>query len=108
MKIRTGDRVMVIAGKERGRRGRVKRVIRHRDRPDRNRVVVEGVNFVKRHRQPRGERDQGGIIEFEAPIHVSNVMLVCPHCREPVRVGYDFLPDGDKVRICRACGGVLD
>ena len=103
MKIRQGDQVMVIAGKEKGKRGRIKRVILQD-----NRVVIDGVNFVKKHRRPRGQMDQGGIIEFEAPIHVSNVMLVCPHCKKPVRIGYEFLPEGDKVRICRACEETLD
>lgn len=103
MKIRQGDQVMVIAGKEKGKRGRIKRVILQD-----NRVVIDGVNFVKKHRRPRGQMDQGGIIEFEAPIHVSNVMLVCPHCKKPVRIGYEFLPEGDKVRICRDCEESLD
>lgn len=103
MKVRKGDRVMVITGKERGKRGRVKQVL-----PERERVVVEGINYVKRHRRPRGQMDQGGIIEFEAPIHVSNVMVVCPHCRKPVRIGYERLPDGGKARVCRSCDGALD
>ncbi len=105
MKIRKGDQVQVITGREkdRGKRGRVKQVF-----PRQNRVIVEGVRFVKRHRKPRGQMDQGGIIEFEAPIHISNVMLVCPRCKEPTRVGYEFLPEGGKVRICRACGEAVD
>jgi large subunit ribosomal protein L24 len=103
MKIHKGDLVMVITGKDRGKRGRIKEVL-----PRRSRVVVEGVNFVKRHRKPRGQMDQGGIIEFEAPLHISNVMLICPRCKEPARVGHDFLPEGGKVRICRSCGEALD
>jgi large subunit ribosomal protein L24 len=103
MKIRRGDLVAVIAGKDRGKRGKVKQVL-----PREDRVVVEGVNFVKRHRRPRGQMDQGGIVEFEAPIHISNVMLICPHCKQPTRVGFEFLPDGGKVRICRSCGEALD
>jgi len=103
MKIRKGDQVMVIAGKNKGRRGRVKEVF-----PRKSRVVVEGVNMVKRHQRPRSQMDRGGIIEFEAPLHISNVMLICPRCREPVRVGYEILPDGDKVRVCRVCDEVLD
>lgn len=103
MKIRQGDQVMVIAGKEKGKRGRIKRVL-----PEKNRVVVDGLNFVKRHRRSRGQMDQGGIVEFEAPLHASNVMLVCPHCKKPVRVGYEILPDGEKVRVCRACAELLD
>jgi large subunit ribosomal protein L24 len=103
MKIHKGDLVMVLAGKDRGKRGRIKEVL-----PRQSRVVVEGINFVKRHRKPRGQMDQGGIIEFEAPIHVSNVMLVCPRCKEPARVGYDFLPEGGKARVCRSCGEAVD
>lgn len=103
MKIRQGDQVIVVAGKEKGKRGRIKRVILQE-----NRVVIDGVNFVKKHRRPRGQMDQGGIIEFEAPIHVSNVMLVCPHCKKPVRVGHELLPEGEKVRVCRSCEEVLD
>lgn len=105
MKIRKGDQVQVMTGREkdRGRRGRVKQVF-----PRQNRIIVEGVHFVKRHRKPRGQMDQGGIIEFEAPIQISNVMLVCPRCKEPTRVGYEFLPEGGKVRICRSCGEAVD
>ena len=103
MKVRQGDQVTVIAGKERGKRGRVKRVI-----PRQDRIVVDGINFIKKHRRPRGDQDRGGIIEFEAPFHVSNVMLICPHCKKPVRVGYEILPEGDKVRTCRACHEMLD
>jgi len=103
MKIHKGDQVMVVSGKGRGKRGKVKEVL-----PLQNRVVVEGVRFVKRHRKPRGQMDQGGIVEFEAPIHISDVMLVCPHCKEPARVGYDFPPEGGKARVCRSCGKAVD
>jgi len=103
MKIHKGDLVLVVTGKDRGKRGRIKEV-----QPVRNRVIVEGINFVKRHRKPRGQMDQGGIIEFEAPIHISNVMLICPRCKEPSRVGYEFAPDGGKARICRSCGEAVD
>ncbi len=105
MKIRKGDQVQVMTGREqdRGKRGRVKQVF-----PRQNRVIVEGVHFVKRHRKPRGQMDQGGIIEFEAPIQISNVMLICPRCKEPTRVGYEFLPEGGKARVCRSCGEAVD
>jgi large subunit ribosomal protein L24 len=103
MKIRKGDQVTVVTGEEQGKRGRVKRVL-----PSANRVVVEGVNFVKRHRKPRGQQDRGGIVEFEAPIDASNVMIVCPRCKEPSRVGYESLPEGGKARVCRSCGEALD
>jgi len=103
MKIRRGDLVLVLTGKDRGKRGRVKRVL-----PREERVIVEGINMVKKHRRPRGQMDQGGIIELEAPLHISNVMLVCPRCKEPTRVGYELLPEGGKARICKACGQAVD
>jgi len=103
MRIHKGDQVTIIKGRDRGKRGKVKQV-----RPAEGRIVVEGANFAKRHRKSRGRMDQGGIVEFEAPIRVCNVMIVCPHCKEPTRVGYDFLPEGGKVRVCRACGEALD
>jgi large subunit ribosomal protein L24 len=103
MKVRKGDQVMVVSGRDRGKRGKIKVVF-----PRRSRVIVEGIHFVKRHRKPRGQMDQGGIVEFEAPIHISNVMLICPRCKEPTRVGYEFLPEGGKARICRACGEAVD
>lgn len=103
MKIRRGDLVLVRAGKDRGKRGRVKRVL-----PKEEQVIVEGINLVKKHRRPRGQMDQGGIIELEAPLHISKVMLICPRCKEPTRVGYEFLPEGGKARICKACGQAVD
>ncbi len=106
-KIRTGDEVVVIAGKDRGARGKVKRVIfekkgRH-GKPPRVRVVVENVNIAKKHQRPVG-RTPGGIIEVEMPLDISNVMLWCPHCGRGVRVGFQFLEDGRKVRVCKRCG----
>ena len=103
MSIRRNDNVMVIAGRSRGKRGKVHRVM-----PKENRLIVEGVNLVKRHTKPRGIARQAGIIEKEAPIHVSNVMLVCPKCSRPVRTGAHFLDDGKKVRVCRGCGEIID
>ncbi len=104
-RIKKGDTVEVIAGNDRGLRGEVLRLI-----PKQNRVVVSGVNIVSKHQRPmragRGEV-QPGIIEFEAPIHASNVMPVCPGCGEPTRVGFDEV-DGKKVRICKKCGQVMD
>jgi large subunit ribosomal protein L24 len=104
-RIKKGDTVEVIAGNDRGLRGEVMRLI-----PKQDRVVVSGVNIVNKHQRPmragRGEV-QPGIIEFEAPVHVSNVMPVCPACGEPTRVGFDEV-DGEKVRICKKCGQVMD
>jgi large subunit ribosomal protein L24 len=99
-RIKTGDTVEVIAGDDRGLRGTVKRVL-----PDKNRVVVTGVNMVKKHQRPMraGRREvQPGIIEFEAPIHSSNVMLVCPNCNQRSRVGFRE-EGGRKVRVCKKC-----
>lgn len=105
-RIKKGDTVEVIAGKDKGVRGVVLRVI-----PKENRVVVERVNVVKKHQSPvragRGQV-QPGIIEFEAPIHLSNVMLVCTQCGEKTRVGYRVTEDGMKVRVCRKCGADID
>jgi large subunit ribosomal protein L24 len=102
--IRRNDSVQVITGKDRGKKGRVLRVI-----ADKNRLVVEGINFVKRHTRPNpGRGVKGGILEKEAPMHASNVQLVCPECSAPTRIGHKLLEDGRKVRICRKCEGVVD
>jgi large subunit ribosomal protein L24 len=102
--IRRNDSVQVITGKDRGKKGRVLRVI-----ADKNRLVVEGINFVKRHTRPNpGRGVKGGILEKEAPLHASNVQLVCPECSAPTRIGHKVLEDGRKVRICRKCEGVVD
>ncbi|MBE3591296.1 MAG: 50S ribosomal protein L24 [Firmicutes bacterium] len=104
MTVRKGDTVVVISGKDRGKRGKVLRVL-----PREERVVVEGVNIVKRHTKPNPPKVmQGGIIEQEAPIHRSNVMVVCRSCGEPTRVGKAILEDGTRARKCRKCGEILD
>jgi large subunit ribosomal protein L24 len=102
--VRKNDNVLVITGKHRGRRGRVLKVL-----PDKNRLVVEGVNVIKRHTKPNPNRNiKGGIVEREAPVHASNVQLVCPECGAQTRIGHKVLGDGRKVRICRKCEGVVD
>jgi large subunit ribosomal protein L24 len=102
--IRKNDTVLVITGKDRGKRGRVLKIL-----PDRNRLVVEGVNMIKRHTKPNpGKNVKGGIVEREASLHASNVQLVCPECGIQTRVGRKNLGDGRKVRICRKCEGVVD
>jgi large subunit ribosomal protein L24 len=102
--IRKNDNVLVITGKDRGKRGRVLRAL-----ADKNRVVVEGVNIIKRHTKPNPNKNiKGGIVEREAPLHASNVQLVCPECGAQTRIGYKLLGDGRKVRICRKCEGVVD
>ena len=100
-KIRKNDTVEVIAGKDKGKRGTVVRVITKDDR-----VVVSGVNIVKKAMRKRSEQDQGGIVEIEAPLNISNVGIVCKKCGGPVKIGYKI--DGDKkVRVCRKCGDIL-
>ena len=102
--VRRNDTVIVIAGKNRGKRGRVLKLL-----PERNRVVVEGVNLIKRHTRPNPSRNiKGGIVEREASLHASNLQLVCPECGAQTRVGRRLLGDGRKVRICRKCEGVVD
>jgi large subunit ribosomal protein L24 len=102
--IRKNDQVVVTTGKDRGKRGRVVRL-----EPDKNRVLVEGVNFVKRHTKPNPQKNvKGGVLEREAPLHASNVQIVCPECGKPTRIGKKILDDGRKVRVCRKCDGVLD
>jgi large subunit ribosomal protein L24 len=102
--IRKNDNVVVVTGKDRGKRGRVLKVV-----PDKNRLIVEGVNLIKRHTKPNPQRGiKGGLVEREAALHASNVQLVCPECAKPTRLGRRVLGDGRKVRICRKCEGVVD
>ena len=104
MSIRKNDQVIVRAGKDRGKKGRVLSVL-----PGRNRVVVEGVNLIKRHTRPNPQKNiKGGIVEREASIHASNVMLLDPDTNEPTRVGKKVLSDGSRVRIGRKSGAVVD
>jgi large subunit ribosomal protein L24 len=102
--IKKNDTVTVMTGKDRGKQGRVLKVL-----PENNRLIVEGVNFIKRHTKPNPQRQiKGGVIEREASLHASNVQLVCPECGKPTRLGKRILGDGRKVRICRKCEGVVD
>lgn len=101
--VKKGDLVVVIAGKDRGKSGRIIKVI-----PKEEKVVVERINLVKKHVRPGPTTGQGGILEVEAPIHVSNVMPLCPNCNRPTRVGKKFLEGGTKVRVCKRCGESLD
>ena len=102
--IRKNDNVLVITGKDRGKRGRVLRVS-----PEKNRLIVEGVNMVKRHTKPNpGKGIKGGILEREGMLHASNVQIVCPECGAPTRIGSRRLDDGRRVRFCRKCKGVVD
>lgn len=101
--VRRGDMVGVIAGRERGKRGKVLRVI-----SDKSRVLVEHVNMIKKHQRPTQKLRQGGIIEREGSIHLSNVLLVCGRCDRPVRTGTKILADGRKQRVCKRCGESID
>ncbi|HIC97621.1 MAG TPA: 50S ribosomal protein L24 [Aquificaceae bacterium] len=107
-RIRKGDTVVVVRGKKanRGREGKVIRVL-----PEKNRVVVEGINLVKKHLKEIPNVREGGIIEIEAPIHVSNVMLLCPNCKKPTRVGFRIVEEKGvvrKYRYCKKCGENID
>ena len=103
MRIRKGDTVMVMSGKEKGRRGRVDRILTKE-----NRMVIEGVNMITRHVRARPGVRQAGRIQQEAPIHVSNVMLICNKCDRPSRLRVTFLEDGKKVRMCHRCQETID
>ncbi len=103
MRIRKNDTVLVIVGKDKGKKGKVRFAY-----PKDERLLVDGINLIKKHSRASGAVRQAGIIEREAPIHVSNVMLLCNKCSHPARVGFRFLADGKKVRICRVCGEVID
>ena len=103
MKIRKDDTVLVIAGKDRGKKGKVRFAY-----PKDERILVEGVNFIKRHTRAMRQVRQAGIIEQEASIHVSDVMLLCSKCDHPTRIGFRYLEGGKKVRVCRRCHEVID
>ncbi|MFC1939385.1 50S ribosomal protein L24 [Chloroflexota bacterium] len=103
MKIRKNDNVLVIAGKDRGKKGKVRFAY-----PKKEKVLVEGVNFIKKSTRALRQIRQAGIIEREVPIHVSNVMLLCSKCNHPARIGFRFLEGGKKVRVCRVCNEVID
>jgi large subunit ribosomal protein L24 len=102
-RVRREDTVLVVKGKDRGRSGSVRKVI-----PDKKKVIITGINIVKRHMRPRGPQQPGGIIEREAPISWANVALICQGCNKPVRVGFRVLPDDRKVRYCKRCDANFD
>jgi large subunit ribosomal protein L24 len=103
-KIKTNDTVLVISGREKGKRGKVTEV-----RPKEHRLVVGGLNQRKRHISRNSARGalQAGIVTFDAPMDISNVMLICTECDKPTRVGFQFMPDGRKVRVCKHCGQAI-
>lgn len=102
MHVKKGDTVIVISGKDRGKKGKILAAM-----PKNDRVLVEGVNMLTKHQKPKGQMQPGGIIHQEGPIHASNVMLYCNKDKTGVRVGYKVLDNGDKVRVCKKCGEVL-
>lgn len=103
MRIKREDMVQVIAGKDKGKRGKVQQVL-----PREGKLLVEGANVITRHVRPRPNIRQAGIVRREAPLDVAKVMLICTHCNRPVRVGHTFLENEKKVRVCRSCKEVID
>ncbi len=103
LRIRKGDTVLVMSGKNKGRKGKVLRTV-----PSAGKIVVEDVNVVKRHTKPSKKVMQGGIVEQEAPISAANVMFFCTRCQKPTRLGSKVLETGKRVRLCKRCGEVLD
>lgn len=101
--IKKNDLVTVINGKEQGKSGRVLKVL-----PEKEKVIVEKINFIKRHSRPHGQQRRGGILEKEAPLHISNVMLLCEKCNKPVRIGHRLVEGDKKARFCRRCGEIFD
>jgi len=101
--IKKDDKVKVLSGKDRGKIGKVLKVDRKKDR-----VLVENINVIKRHTKPTAKNRQGGIVESEAPVHRSNVVLMCNKCMQPVRIKMQRLDDGTKVRMCRKCSEIID
>jgi len=103
LRIKKGDTALVLSGKNKGKSGRVLSVL-----PSKESIIIEGLNIIKRHTKPSKKYAQGGIIEKESPIHVSNVVLVCPKCSKPTRIGNAILDDRKKLRICKKCKEVID
>lgn len=103
MHVKSGDTVVVISGKDKGKTGKIMKVM-----PSENRVIVEGLNIITKHKKAGGPTKPGGILKYEGPIDASKIMIYCEKDKTGVRVGYDFKADGKKVRICKKCGEVLD
>ncbi|NQS99513.1 MAG: 50S ribosomal protein L24 [Candidatus Omnitrophica bacterium] len=101
-KVKKNDMVRCCAGRDKGKKGKVLSVL-----PEEKRVIVEGINFIKRHTRKTREDQQGGIIQKEAPIDISNLMLLCSKCNKPTRVGFTLLKDGTKARVCKKCNEVI-
>jgi large subunit ribosomal protein L24 len=101
--IKKNDLVMVVTGREKGKSGRVLKVI-----PEKGKLIIEKINFIKRHTRPHGQQRQGGILEKEAPLHASNVMILCEKCNKPVRTGHRIVEGDKKARVCKKCGEIFD
>lgn len=102
-KLKTGDEVLVITGKDKGKSGKILKVF-----PKEERAIVEGINKIKKHLKPTPRNPQGGIIEIFGKIHISNLMLICPKCKRPTRVGIKILEDKRKIRYCKKCGDFVE
>ena len=103
-RLRKNDTVIIIAGKDRGRQGKILKIL-----PAKSRVIVERVNMIKRHTRPNPSKNvKGGIVEKEGSLPISNVQLLCPACNKGTRIGHKVLPDGSKERVCRRCGNTLE
>ncbi|MCD6096811.1 50S ribosomal protein L24 [bacterium] len=103
MKIKKNDHVIILQGKDKGKKGKIVRAL-----PKQGKVVVEGLNLVSKHVRPKRQGEKGQIIKIARPIPCSNVMLICPRCHQPIRVGYKILPNGKKKRWCRKCKEIID
>ncbi len=101
--VKKNDRVKILSGKDKGKEGKVLKVF-----PSTGKIIVEGINYVKKHQRPTDKNPQGGIVRQEAPIYASKVMVVCPSCGKPTRIRKGYLEDGRKVRVCKKCGEVID
>ena len=103
MKLKKGDTVIITAGKDRGRKGKIEKA-----QPKKNRVLVSGLNLYKKHVKAKSEKEPGGIVEIPRPLPVSNLALICPKCKKPTRIGYIFNQKGEKERICKKCKKNID
>ena len=102
MKLKKGDLVSILSGKERGKKGKILKVF-----PEENRLIIEGLNFLKVYTRPSQQNPKGGIAQMEGKLHRSNVQLVCPRCSKRTRIGYQFLADGTRQRICKKCNEII-
>lgn len=102
MNVKKGDNVVVLSGKDKGKQGKILKCD-----PKAGKVIVEGVNVALKHRKPRKQNEEGGIVKMETPLYACKVMLVCPKCSKPTKPAYKFLEDGSKARVCRKCGETM-